>query len=158
MSQLKEQYKAGFGSQWADMEILRINQIPVIGTVKYSNLFRMLSAKRFDYFPRGINEIWQEVSTMKDSYPNLAVEPKLALYYPYPVYFFVNKANEKLANRLERGLKIAIADGTFKALFLKYHQAMIKQASLQDRRLFTLENPTLAKDTLKPDTSWWLEN
>jgi len=117
----------------------------------------MLSVKRFDYFPRGINEAWNEISEKKEKYPNLAVDPYIALYYPYPVYFFVNKNNLKLADRVERGLTIALEDGTFKALFLKYHSKIIQQADLNNRKIFILKNPTLAEGTPEPDTSWWLD-
>ncbi len=157
LDQLKSKYKAGFGDQWADMEILRINNIQVVGTAQYESLFNMLSAKRFDFFPRGVNEAWNEISDKKEKYPDLAVDPYTALYYPYPVYFFVNKNNLKLADRIERGLKTALEDGTFKEMFLKYHNKIIHQADLNNRKLFVLENPTLGEGTPKPDTSWWLD-
>ena len=157
LEQLKTKYSAGFGDQWADFKILQINNIPVVGTSKYESLFYMLSAKRFDYFPRGINEAWNEISDKKEKYPDLAVDPYTALYYPYPVYFFVNKNNLKLADRIERGLKTALEDGTFKELFLKYHNKIIQQADINNRKLFILKNPTLAEDTPEPDTSWWLD-
>ncbi|MBI9093063.1 MAG: hypothetical protein JEZ12_27955 [Desulfobacterium sp.] len=103
LEQLKKQFKAGFGSQWADMEILRANNIPVVGTVKYDSLFKMLSGRRFDYFPRGINEAWNELSDEKTNYSDLTVAPRIALYYPYPVYYFVNKDHPEIANRIGCG-------------------------------------------------------
>lgn len=157
LDQLKTKFSAGFGDQWADFEILRINNIPVFGTSKYESLFYMLSVKRFDYFPRGINEAWNEISDKKEKYPDLTVDPYIALYYPYPVYFFVSKNNLKLADRVQRGLTIALEDGTFKALFLKYHGKIIQQADLNNRKIFILKNPTLAEGTPVPDTSWWLD-
>lgn len=156
IEQLIAQYKAGFGNQWADMDILKINNIPTVGTTEYENLFDMLAAKRFDYFPRGINEAWDEIAKRKELYPTLTVDPYIALYYPYPVYFFVNKSNLKLADRIERGLNIALEDGSFKALFLKYHSQDIEQAALHKRKIFILKNPTLAEGTPDPDTRWWL--
>ena len=156
LNDLKIKFKAGFCNQWADMEILEINNIPVIGVAKYDNLFKMLSSKRFDYFPRGINEAWKEISDRKEKFPNLMVEPTLAFYYPYPVYYFVNKKDLKIADRIERGLNIAISDGSFKKLFLQYHEKIIQQAGLNNRKFFILKNPTLEKNTKEPDTSWWL--
>ncbi|MCP4350231.1 MAG: amino acid ABC transporter substrate-binding protein, partial [Desulfobacterales bacterium] len=96
-------------------------------------------------FPRGINEAWKEISEMGSKYPNLTVEPSIAIYYPYPVYFFVNKQNLKLADRIERGLKILMKDGSFEKLFLKYHDAVIGQADLKNRKMFELENPVPVK-------------
>ncbi len=155
--QLKKKFTAGFGSQWADMEILRANNIPVVGTVKYDGLFKMLSGRRFDYFPRGINEAWIELSDKKTNYSDLTVVPHIALYYPYPVYYFVNKKYPEIADRIERGLKISLMNGTFKKLFLQYHGDIIRQADLRNRKLFMLINPTLPEGTPEPDTGWWLE-
>lgn len=157
LEQLRTRYLAGFGSQWADMEVLQVNNVQVVGAAKYENLFKMLVKGRFDYFPRGINEAWSEVSDKKEAYPGLVVDPYIAMYYPYPVYFFVNKKDVKLADRIERGLAAALEDGTFKELFLRYHKKIVQQADLKNRKLFVLENSTLVEGTANPDTSWWLE-
>ena len=157
LEQLTRQFTAGFGSQWADMEILKKNSIPVMGTAKYENLFKMLSAGRFDYFPRGINEAWKEIEVKKAEYPNLAVEKYFAFYYPYPVYFFVNKTDIRLAQRIEAGLKYALKNGTLKALFLSHYGTIINQTRLSERKIFTLKNHILKEGTPEPDTSWWPE-
>ena len=150
-------FKAGFGAQWGDMAILRENKLNVDGITDAAAIIQMLSAKRIDYFPRGINEAWVELEANKDKYPNLAVESSTAFFYPFPVYFFVNKDNTKLANRIERGLKIALADGSFKELFLKYHKDILAKVNMPRRRLFILSNSTLPTGTPPVDTSWWLE-
>jgi len=54
-------FSAGQGHDWPDTEILRANQIDVITAANYEGLFTMLEARRFDYFPRGVNEAWQEL-------------------------------------------------------------------------------------------------
>jgi len=41
----------------------------------------------------------------------------LLQHYPAPICFFVNKQNKKLADRLERGLRIAIEDASLAQLF-----------------------------------------
>ncbi len=156
--QLKTKFTAGFGLHWADMKILTYNKIPVERVADYKTLFNMLSRKRFDYFPRGINEAWKEISKMGSEYPSLAVEPNIAFYYPYPVYFFVNKQNLKLAGRIERGLKILMKQGTLKKLFLKYHVPAIKQANLKNRKMFVLENSELPFGVTEPDTRWWMNS
>ena len=156
LQELKDTMVAGFGSQWADMAILTSNEIPVTGSVRYEALFGMLSKNRFDYFPRGINEAWLEIENKKDKYPSLMVEPTMALYYPYPVYFYVQKQNTSLAKRISDGLQLALQDGSFKQLFLKFHKALIDRAQLANRRFFVLDNPNLTSDTPHPDTSWWL--
>ena len=153
--QLRKKYIAGFGTHWADRDILEDNNIRVMESPNYDNLFNMLELKRFDYFPRGITEVWRELEEFGTQHPNLIVEKQIALYYPYSVYYFVNKSNVKLAGRIERGLKVLLKNGSFKKLFFKYYAPYIKQANLENRKLFRIKNTV---DPLNdPDTSWWLQ-
>lgn len=150
------QFTGGFGTQWADMAILRHNRLKIQGVANYDALFEMLSWGRFDYFPRGVNEAWNELAERRDALPHLMVEPHIALYYPYPVYFFVNRDNEALAARIEKGLRRALESGAFRELFLKYHQDAIDRARIPERTLLRLENPLLPPGTPPIDTHWWL--
>lgn len=109
------QYKAGQGAQWPDTSVMLENGLPVMATAQADLLFDMLAAKRFDYFPRGLHETWYEQAA--NAYKGLVVEQTLLLHYPSPMYFFVNKKETALANRIERGLRIAMQDGSFDALF-----------------------------------------
>lgn len=149
--------KAGFVNHWGDTGILRYNGLPMVTSARYEPLFDMLMAKRFDYFPRGVNEIQSELFKYQVKHAGLAIEKNLAIYYPYPVYFFVNKLQTALASRLEYGLKQAIADGSFKALFLKHHEEMLKTLNVKQRRIIYLENPTLPEGIAEPDLSLWLK-
>ena len=155
--ELRTKFTAGFGSQWADMQILKANNMKVEGISTYESLFDMLGMKRFDYFPRGMNEAWVEIREKGKNYPNIVVDEHLALYYPFVVYFFVSKKNPALADRIRRGLEIALKDGSFKELFLVHHDIFIKQTHLDQRLLFKIPNPTLPPGTPEPDTSWWLK-
>jgi hypothetical protein len=149
-------FTAGFGAQWGDFPILRENRLGVEGLADAGSIIPMLVAGRVDYFPRGINEAWVELNANRAKYPGLAVEQDLALFYPFPVYFFVKKGNTLLADRIGRGLKLALADGSFRNLFLQYHRNMIEVAKLSGRRVFRLTNTTLPEGTPDIDTSWWL--
>ncbi|WP_156906711.1 type 2 periplasmic-binding domain-containing protein [Desulforegula conservatrix] len=155
---LKDGFVAGFCDQWADIDILKANGIRVVTSSVYTNLFPMLYYKRFDFFPRGINEIGPELSKIRDTFPAIDEEKKLALYYPMPVYFFVNKNNAALANRIEEGLKKAEKEGAFKRLFLEEHSSAIKKVNLDNRMVLRLSNPDLSAGTPEPDTSWWLND
>lgn len=103
----------------------------------------MLNAGRFDDFPQGMNEAWQALETHRNY--NFTIEKHLNLYYPSPIYFFVHKANEKLAKQLAPGLKQAIADGPFEQLFYRYpeHKKMFALAQLNQRMQIPLHNPLL---------------
>ncbi len=109
---------AGLGLQWVDTKIMRQNGFAVEGSALHDNLFKMLAAKRFDFFARGIYEVQSDFEKYKDL--GLAIEKNLFLYYEAPFYFFVHKTNTKLANRIEAGLKIALADGSFDRLLTSY--------------------------------------
>lgn len=149
-------FTAGFGAQWGDMAVLEANNINVKGFVEYNMIFEMLSAGQIDYFPRGVNEAWVEYEKFKDKYPNIRVEENIALHYPLLRYYFVNRENTKLAERIEKGLIIAKEDGTFKELFLKYYGDDIERANLENRKIFELENPTITDREI--DSSWWLKS
>lgn len=107
--------KAGLGSQWPDIDIMRKNNFNVVTSMQYTSLFKMLAAKRFDFFSRGLYEIKNEAEAQKDK--GLIVDQHLMLFYNAPFYYFVNKKNKALADRIERGLKAAQADGSFDELF-----------------------------------------
>ena len=157
LTQLSAQFTAGFGAAWPDLAILQAGGLKVEPVDIYASIFPMLAFKRFDYFPRGINEIWQERQAWGRRYPQLQVEEHLALYYPMSVYFFVSRSNPALARRIDRGLRLALADGSFKSLFLESHRDYIRQSHLERRRLFRLKNPNQPAGTPHPDTSWWLK-
>lgn len=108
--------KAGQGAHWPDTAVLAANGLPVIGAARSELLFDMLRQRRFDYFPRGLYEIWDEQKFHEGD--NIVIEETLMLHYPAPIYFFVNRNDADLASRIERGLRIAQQDGSFEQLFL----------------------------------------
>lgn len=151
---LSNNFMAGFGSQWADLEILEANGLKVVGATQYEALFAMLNARRFDYFPRGLNEAWNEMDRFSSKYSGLRVVPNIALYYPYPVYFFVSPNNLVLAKRIEKGMDQLESSGMFQHLFMSYHQDLITQAGLHKRRILHLSNPILPEDTPDIRHAW----
>lgn len=133
----------GRGLGWKDVEMFKANGFPMVLGNNYEGLFQMLVDERFDYFDRGIHEVQDEYAARKKSLPDLLIEETLALYFPWPKYFFVPKKAPQLAERLERGLNIMIEDGTFDKIFWKYHRESIEAANLKNRRLFRISNPLL---------------
>ncbi|MBS1154275.1 MAG: hypothetical protein H6R07_199 [Proteobacteria bacterium] len=152
---LRTQLTFGLNSQWADLPIMQASGFTVETSTSYENLFGMLVAQRFDAFPRGLNEAGRELDARKQSYPQLAVEQTKALYFPYPVYFWVHKGNTALAQRIERGLRLALADGSFRKLFESYHATEIALMKKTQRQVIRLGNPILPANTAEPDTGWW---
>ena len=152
---LRRQLTFGLNSQWADLPIMRANGYSVVTSTSYENLFGMLAGGRFDAFPRGLNEAARELEERRQPYPQLAVEQSKALFFPFPIYFWVNKDNSALAQRIERGLKLALADGSFRQLFESYHAAEIARLAKEKRLVIRLDNPILPAGTPAPDTQWW---
>lgn len=130
--------RAGQGTSWPDTEILRKNRMPLVTSAHYELLFDMLKARRYDYFPRGLYEIWGEYSLHQKH--NLAIEKNLMIHYHAPIYFFTNKENGLLAARIEAGLNMAIADGSFDELFYSYKgfKTGEEEINKQTRTLFEL--------------------
>lgn len=136
-------HMAGQGAHWPDNAILAANGLGVTLGSGTENLYKMLHAKRFDYFPRSIVELSSE-SRFVDA-NDLVVEKNILLSYPNPMYFFVNKKNNELAERIERGWEIIIKNGEFDKFF--YSDAQVKAALEQlkkyDRQIIRLNNPDL---------------
>lgn len=152
---LRTQLTFGLNRQWADLPIMEANGFSVTTSSGYEDLFAMLVAGRFDAFPRGLNEARRELEERKSVYPQLAVEATKALYFPFPIYFWVNKNNSALADKIERGLRLSLADGSFRNLFETYHAAEISSLRREKRQVILLDSPTLPVGTVSPDTSWW---
>ncbi len=152
---LRKQLTFGLNSQWADLPVMRANGLAVETSSSYENLFGMLVAGRFDAFPRGLNEANRELEVRRQSYPQLAVEQSKALFFPYPVYFWVRRKNAALARRIEQGLKASLADGSFRKLFEGYHAAEIDMLAKSRRQVIRLDNPVLPPGTPEVDTRWW---
>ncbi len=154
LQELKPQL-AGQLHVWTDARILRENQLSVVPGSTYEGLFKMLASGRIDYFPRSVNEIWSEL----DAHPgmNLEVDRHLLIHYPTAMYFFVNKKRQNLAEAIERGLEVSLADGSFDRLFYQYHQETIRRSKLAQRNVIHLRNVFLPEDTPLHIKRYWLD-
>ena len=144
---------AGLGSQWSITKAMRSLGFKIVDAPDYEGLFGMLSERRFDYFPRGINEIYNEYSNRRQKYPSMAIEPTKSLYIPLPTYFFVSPNAPRLAKRIKEGFWIMHDDGSFSELFYSYNQRFIKEANLRTRTILRTSNPHIPKHPIfdKPD-------
>lgn len=147
----------GQGRFWADTNVLTANGLNVVKVLKYDGIFYMLDGGRFDAFPRGAHEPWAEIK----SHPTLAldVEKNLLISYINPFYFFVNKANTKLAKDIERGLRIALEDGSFDQYFFNDPTVkdVVEKGNLKNRTIIHLDNPALPPLTPVNDKSLWID-
>lgn len=142
------------GNDWPDTKLLKSQGFNVETAREFRSLLRMLQHGHGDFFPRGITEIWNEQSVAKKM--NLVVEQNLAIQYPAAYYFFVAKTNLRLKNAIEKGLNIAIADGSFNQIFHKHFGELLTKAKLNKRTVFTIPNPLLPPQTPLNQEELWL--
>lgn len=145
------------GSQWPDSDILEAADFKVERVVAFESMYKMLKGKRGDYFPRGLNEVYAEVAALKD--PELVAYDKVLIAYRFPMYFFTSKAKAKLAERIEKGLRAAIKDGSFLDYMKKspVTAAAFPLSKYAASRIFELPNPYLPAATPLGDASLWLK-
>lgn len=146
----------GQGHNWADTEILQANGFNVIQG-QDSFLIEMLKKGRFNYFPRALHEPWPEIAGDN----TLAVEEHLMLQYPAPVFFFVNKKNKRLQQRLTYGLSKLLESGRFEHFFLNHPitSGTWTKAKVSKRTTYHLDNPLLSERTkaLLTDERLWIK-
>ncbi|GGA69930.1 hypothetical protein GCM10011369_09500 [Neiella marina] len=157
IQQLRDNVIAGFGLHWEDLRILYRNRLPVMTSPQYQELFAMLGTGQIDYLPRGLNEVEAELKEQAMRYPDIGLNEDIALYYAFPRYYFVNRGNKQLAERLTAGLAIAKRDGSFRALFDKHFGAVSERLMSKPRVLIELKNPFLPDDVPPMETDWWLQ-
>lgn len=136
--------KTGTGPYWTDGVIMKDNGFMLVYGASYSGLFKMLSLHRFDFFSRGLHEVYNDLVAFGEL--GLVRAPSILLQYDRPVNycFFVNKKNKKLADRIERGLLIAQKDGSFDELFFSMEGFRYGQEVLDNQaaHLFIISNTT----------------
>ncbi|KUM03320.1 hypothetical protein KIF53_18980 [Chromobacterium subtsugae] len=138
-------FRAGQGQDWPDTQILQHAGLPVVTSVDYPNLFSMLRQRRYDYFPRSVIEVRQELESPNSK--GLMLDPYLLLHYPTAFYFFVSPKRPELARMLEQGLERSVADGSFEQLFKSFNGDHLRGLNLAARTIIELDNPLLPEDT-----------
>ncbi len=149
--------RAGLGLQWSTTKILKPQGFTVVTSSSYEGLFGMLHLQRFDYFIRGINEIFYEFEERTDRYPNMQIEQTKALYIQLPVFFFVSASEPKLKRRLEAGLWKLHHSGEFDRIFNSYHSNSIIRSDIKNKRLFVIENNLLAPNPIYQNSELWVD-
>lgn len=146
------------GRHWPDTQILQAANLKVITTPTYENIFKMLDAKRCDYFPRGYHDTDNDLFLRKDLFSELMSYHEIILHYPFAVYFFTNKKNELLAQWIEEGLRLLAADNEIDKL-MQQHPLTAHIYPLKDEKntlYLQIANPLLNKKTdINNDQLWF---
>jgi ABC-type amino acid transport substrate-binding protein len=155
VSDLSE-FTACQGTHWPDSDILEKAGLPVIRNPNYENMFSQLKNKRCDYFPRAIIEAYSEENARAD--PDIVVYDKLIISYPFPMYFFTSPHQKQLATDVEKGLSLAIKDGSFDTFFKNntITKSLYPLSKWDHSRIIKLQNPLLPAKTPINNSSLWL--
>jgi len=143
------------GDDWPDTRIFDRNGFKTVTSTDFATLSKMLWRGRGDVFPRSVTEVWEELKSYKGM--GVTVEDHLALHYPAAYYFFVTKYNLRLKKAMEKGLNMAIKDGSFDRLFFEYYSDIIERARLDKRTVISLNNPFLSENTPIEREELWLQ-
>lgn len=139
-------YQLGQGHDWPDADILEQNGLSVFRSPNYADLMELMVKGRFDAFPLGVNEIWQEVSSRR--HLPVKIHKKILLSYSAPVFIFFPQNAGSVADTLELGLEYLIQSGELDRLFYKHFGSYLEQASIDKKRTFRLINQGLSYSTL----------
>ncbi len=145
----------GLRMHWTTTKVMKALGYKIVPSNTYDTLFSMLQQRRYDFSPRGVNEIFGELEARRDEAPDLMIEPRLALFMPMPVYLYVSPKHPRLAERLRSGFAVIMANGVFETLFAKYFSDQISRANLEDRYIINVGNPLLSKATPLGNKALW---
>ena len=149
-----KQMTAGVGTVWVTRAALHKNGFRYVTGSNYGGLFDMLMAGRFDYFPRGVKEIFQEYDLRRSTFPQLAVEESFVLHDNIPSLFFVSPRHPRLYRRIQAGMELLLKDGTLERFVLEHHRVFLQRAKLCHRRRIELPNPDLDPAMLARKELW----
>jgi ABC-type amino acid transport substrate-binding protein len=144
---------AGQGATWIDVDVMSESAIRTETAPNTDSLYKMLEAKRFDFLPRGVQEVMSEMSIRQDM--DIVMDNNVVIRYPSAFYFFVRKDKPELAKAIKRGIEIAIKDGSFNEVFYKHYGAVLQRAQLDKRRIIDLPNAQLPSTALVKQGNMW---
>lgn len=146
---------AGLQYDWVTTTVFKENSMKFTTAHKFDSLFEMLKQTRFDYIPRAVYEIYDELNMRKSKLADIIIEPTLALHIPMATYVYVSPQETRLAKRIELGLHKLIANGDIKKILDKYYAKDISRANLKQRKIIHISNPSYNdKDIIKYKDVW----
>ena len=149
--------RVGLRKSWATWEVMQQQGFNVVNAYSYDTLFSMLDMNRFDYIPRGIYEIYDELKSRRLDYPNLVIEPNLVLVLPTPYYAFVSPHAPRIAERLTAGLTMMMEQGILRNMLYQHYGEALEQANIGVRRVIHIKNTTLSEETPLDKKHYWID-
>ncbi len=145
----------GVGHGWASHVLLTAEKFNVVTGVNFEGLYEMLNRGRFDYFLRGVNEVFPELDGHQLKYPSLALDDSFVVRLPLPWLFFISPASPRLGERISAGMEAMLKDGSLKRFMLGYHKDFLVRAKLCTRRVFEVPNANVSSVLLARKDVWF---
>lgn len=144
------------GLGWSDIALLEHSRLRQ-KEMPYDDIFRVINFGRGDYFSRSIHEAYSEVKERAAQFPNLVVEDEILLVYPFALFAFTGRENSELAQTLENCFIKAYEDGVFTEFFYNHPhiKEALEKAQIEERRVITIPNPFLTKETAEIPEKYW---
>lgn len=156
LKDLKE-FTAGLQTDWITTDAFNASQMNSVIGHNFEGLFLMLKKKRFDFIPRAIYEIYDELDNRKKILSNITIEPTLGLYLPMATYVYVSQSAPKIAERIEYGLNILVKTGELKRILMRYYAEDIQRANFKNRKIIRIKNPYYHDREILNNKELWLE-
>jgi len=155
LEQLKK-FCIGTGSDWPDASIMEKNGF-CVDRAPRDRLWAMLANKRFDLLSRAVHEGFREIDTIQQQYPNIVLSASTVLAYPFDLFIYVNRNNERLHRILTEGLSRAYSTGDFMRHFLSNPDLRHALETLHstDTRIIRIENPDMSQKSREIDPALW---
>lgn len=142
------------GQDWPDTRILQANGFDLFTVNDFRQAVTALSQQEADVFPRSVLEVTSELNNLDRSL-GLVLKPRLGLRYPVAMYLFVRKNDKGLAKLLESGLRRALEDGSFNALFEETFRTELAVLRNGETKFFQLSNPYMPALTPVSERNLW---
>jgi hypothetical protein len=123
---------------WPDHQVFIDNNLAVDGSLPFAQMYKVIENGLADYFPRSVLEVTRELNSVQSK--QLTVENTLLLKYPTSYYFFVGKNNHELAEIIEKGFELVLADGSYQLLFQECFGSALKALNLKQRKVLHLKS------------------
>jgi ABC-type amino acid transport substrate-binding protein len=147
------------GIGWLDNKILKDAGLKLV-ILSRDTIDRMLNeGNRIDYFARAVYEAFGEIHSLKTKYPNIVVEKKILIVYPFAMYFYVSPKYPELAKKMQKSFQQLVDSGKFDKFFYNniYIKKAIRDANLSKRLRFDIPNNYLSEETKKLPPKYWID-
>lgn len=139
-------FTVGLSPNWSTYKVMNRREFKIVDAPDYASMFRMLDLKRFDFIPRAINEIYDEIDLYEPVGEGLEIVDGIALYIPAASYMFVSRKQPRIFERLNSGLHAMNVNGDLSVLTEKYYRKSVLRAKLQDRIIISMDDSKLANN------------